>query len=183
MKYSNTLAHKPWGSSEALPSSWDRLKAEHWREAAALWWQQRQTTCQHLEPTSKSPEGWGQSLSRPGEPRSLLGLLLLSTAQAFFRESYSLGLAAGSSRLSSSLAITHTHRLPSCPLHLEHSSPTPLYPFSPFPNSEHRSLSEVHISEACLPMSPSLRFYPVFILFHAPASYLALLWTPIPICP
>lgn len=64
---------------------------------------------QHLEPTSKSPGGWGQSLSRPGESRSLLSLMLLSTAQAFSRESYGLGLAASSSRLSFSLAIPHTH--------------------------------------------------------------------------
>lgn len=91
---------------------------------------------QHLEPTSKSPGGWGQSLSRPGESRSLLSLILLSTAQAFFRESYGLGLAASSSRLSLSLAIP-PHTSPSFPLHLEGSSPTPLYPFSPFPNSEH----------------------------------------------
>lgn len=60
------------------------------------------------------------------------------SAQAFFRESYGLGLAAGSCRLSSFLAITHTHTAFLSPPQLECSSPTPLYPFSPFPNSEHR---------------------------------------------
>lgn len=54
MKYSNTLPHKSWGSAEASPSSWDRLKAEHWREAAALWWQQRQTTCSILSPPARA---------------------------------------------------------------------------------------------------------------------------------
>lgn len=68
-------------------------------------------------------------------------------------------MAASSSCLSFSLAIPHTHRLP-------HQLLCILSPRSPILNI--CSLSRVHILEACLPMSPFLRFYPAFILFPCP---------------
>lgn len=42
-------------SQEALATSWDRLKAEYWWEAAALWRQQKQTTHKYLVPASTGP--------------------------------------------------------------------------------------------------------------------------------
>lgn len=61
----------------------------------------------------------------------------------------------------------HTHRPPSpCILRVPHQLLCILSPHSPILNI--CSLSRAHISEACLPMSPFLRFYPAFILFPCP---------------
>lgn len=96
---------------EALAASCDGLKAEYWREAPALWRQQRQTTHQPLMPTSKGP-------------RSLLSALSpLSTAPSIFRSPVALTWPPGHSLedclpSAPSLFWVHIHclRLVSMPL-------------------------------------------------------------------